>query len=96
MRSSSALSFSISEIGILRGGWIIGVVLGSMLKNLTQPMCIAHVDTISRHFQGSLKYGILQYLQEIRFHRLITGQKRFVFYKKIISGIILLALCMDI
>ena len=41
------------------------------LKNLTQPMCIASVDTISRHFQGPRKYGIYQYLQEIRFPRLI-------------------------
>ena len=44
-------------------------------------MCIARVDTISRHFQGPRKYGIYQYLQEIRFHRLITGQNRLVFYK---------------
>ena len=34
-----------------------------------------------RHFQGPRKYGIYQYLREIRFHRLITGQNRLVFYK---------------
>ena len=45
-------------------------------------MCIARVDTISRHFQGIRKYGIYQYLQEIRFHRLTTGQNRLVFLQK--------------
>ena len=51
------------------------------LKNLTHPMCIARVDSISRHFQGPRKYGIYQYLQRIHFHRLITGQNRLVFHK---------------
>ena len=27
-------------------------IMIQILKNLTQPMCIARVDTISRHFQG--------------------------------------------
>ena len=44
-------------------------------------MCIARLDTISRHFQGPRKYGIYQYLQGIRFHQLITGQNRLVFHK---------------
>ena len=44
-------------------------------------MCIARVDTIGRQFQGPQKYGIYQYLQEIRFHRLITGQTSLGFYK---------------
>ena len=33
-------------------------------------MCIARLDTVSRHFQGPRKYGIYQYLQGIFFHRL--------------------------
>ena len=52
------------------------------LKNLTQPMCIASVDTISRHFQGPRKYGIYQYLQEIRFPRLIKDKTGSFFLQK--------------